>query len=130
MCRQEVPYAPELQHVLARTQRNPNILIHRRKRGWEDDVVFPEMLNHLLSPKTGIEHHEVGVGIDGTQHSPVDFIQELLSIVCILLHAGLNMLDIAECGCGSPCCDSVHAKRQSISSEQAGRARSGDPISD
>ena len=82
----------------------------------EDDVVPPEVLNHLLGPKTGIEHHEVGVGIDGTEHSPINFIEELLSIVGILLHTGLNMLDIAECSCGSPCCDNVHIKGQSPTS--------------
>ena len=93
-------------------------------------MFFREVLNHHLGPLTGIEHHEVGVRIDGAEHARIDTIQELLSIICILLYTGPNMLDIAECGCGCPCCDNVHAIRQLTGSEQASGARSGDPIPD
>src|SRR6516164_1746925 len=64
------------------------------------------------------------------EHACIDLIQELLTIILISLHTDPDMLGIAECACGSPCRDNIDAKRQSPSSQQARRVRSGNPISD
>ena len=96
----------------------------------EDDVVLSKVLNHLPGPLARIEHHKIGVGVDGAEHVPIDTIQKFLSINCILPHTGPDMLGIAECGGGSPCCDNVDSKRQSTSSEESRSAGASDAVSD
>src|SRR5438067_4042186 len=83
----EVPYSPELAHVLGGTERDANVLIKGRDRRWKCDVIFAEMFDDLDGGPAGIDHHEICVRIDPAHHPRVRLIEELLPIVRVSFHA-------------------------------------------
>src|SRR5882762_10241729 len=76
-----VPCAPELRHILGRSQRDPNVILKTRVSTRHKDALLPELLGNLSPEARGFQHHEVGHRIERAQHPGIGLVVEFLAIV-------------------------------------------------
>ena len=58
---QRVPRLPEKPHFIREPERDSDVCAHGRKASSDQNVIFAEVLDHVICWMKGIHHHEIGL---------------------------------------------------------------------
>src|SRR5438445_9153512 len=96
--RQHVPCPPKCAHLLRTTQRDTDVCVHWLEAASDQDVVPPEMLDHLLRRMKAIHHYEISMRIDRFKRTSHGLIKKFLTVVRITLNEGIDCIGIFQRG--------------------------------